>query len=196
MGCRHRETFLYANETIGVPSVSANFCIGQEPYIVVVGFMCVLDADALQDVLADRHCFILQLVPTRELVYVHPITDGGDVFLPCTYGYATTIRRAQGSTLDMGAVYFDHCYPPERGYAYVAVSRFREARFVYHFGKLRRSDWLPVGSGEDALEQTMRSNESAASDDEWDRSSYGGSDTSESVGERSDDQDFFPNVIP
>ena len=120
-----------------------------------------------------KWCFSVRLVPTGQLLFVHPITDGGDVFLPCTYGYATTIRRAQGSSLDMGCVFFDHCYPPERGYAYVAVSRFREARFVYHFGKIRRSDWLPVGSGEDALEQTMRSNASGADDSEFDWSSDG-----------------------
>ena len=54
-----------------------------------------------------------------NLVLVHPIVTNDEVHLPCAYGYATTIRRAQGSSLDAGALYFDHCYPPERGYAYV-----------------------------------------------------------------------------
>ena len=36
------------------------------------------------------------------LLLVHPICDEGRVFLPCVYGYATTIRRAQGSSLALG----------------------------------------------------------------------------------------------
>ena len=31
-----------------------------------------------------------------------------------------------------------------RGHAYVAVSRFRRATGVFHYGRLRRSDWLPT----------------------------------------------------
>ena len=44
-------------------------------------------------------------------------------FLPCVYGYATTIRRAQGASLDQGCLYFDQtgCKKkhPGRGYGYV-----------------------------------------------------------------------------
>ena len=65
-------------------------------------------------------------------------------FLPCCYGYATTIRRAQGTSLHLGALYFDHCFPPEPGYGYVAVSRFRAASGIYLFGRIRRTDFLPV----------------------------------------------------
>ena len=72
----------------------------------------------------------------------------GDVFrrsfLPCCYGYSTTIRRAQGSTVDLGALYFDHCYPPDCGYGYVAASRFRSADGIYLYGRIRRTDFLPV----------------------------------------------------
>ena len=73
---------------------------------------------------ADDGVFIVRLT-TGTLVLVHPITVGDRTFLPCTYGYATTIRRAQGASLDAGCLYFDHCYPPDRGYAYVGASRFR-----------------------------------------------------------------------
>ena len=89
---------------------------------------------------------ILRLT-TGNLVLLHPVSCGGDggFFLPCTYGYATTIRRAQGSSLSMGCIYFDHCYPPERGYGYVAASRFRSMAGLFHYGRIRRTDWLPVG---------------------------------------------------
>ena len=32
-----------------------------------------------------------------------------------------------------------------RGYGYVAVSRFKKRSGVYVYGKLRRTDFLPVG---------------------------------------------------
>ena len=117
--------------------------------------------------LEDRSVFTVKLTGTEQRLLVHPITDGGDYFLPCTYGYATTIRRAQGSSLGLGALYFDHCYPPERGYGYVGASRFRNADRIYHFGCIRRTDWLPVSmKQDDADEQTMRSAQSD-SDDEY-----------------------------
>jgi len=83
----------------------------------------------------------------------------GSRFFLLLVGYATTIRRAQGSTLDAGCIWFDHCYPPERGYGYVAVSRFRTHAGVYHYGRIRRSDWLPVG-GDPDYEQIYQGYES------------------------------------
>ena len=53
-----------------------------------------------------------------------------------------TEKRAQGSSLDMECVYFDHCYPPERGYGSVGASRFHAKESFYHYGRLRRTDWL------------------------------------------------------
>ena len=72
--------------------------------------------------------------------------EDGAVFLPCCYGYATTIRRAQGTSLHMVCIYFNqHKHPAARGYGYVAVSRFRSRRGCFLYGKLRRTDFLPVG---------------------------------------------------
>jgi len=178
--------------------------------------------------------FIVKL-STGTLVLVHPIVDGGQCFLPCTYGYASTIRRAQGhgwtsrgccagpscssdrllggkdlppwhwlrgipgrcggfsygipcrhtqcrsslelggvqsqillrgppvgATLDAGVLYFDHCYPPERGYGYVGCSRFKTKAGAYLYGPLRRTDWIPILRHED--EQLRRSVESMSSD--------------------------------
>ena len=103
------------------------------------------------------------LLTSGALVLVHPVSDGTTLFLPCAYGYATTIRRAQGSSLQMGCIFFDHCYPPERGYGYVAASRFRHSSGVFLFGKVRRTDWLPV-NGDPAQEQVHRSADSEDSD--------------------------------
>jgi hypothetical protein len=121
------------------------------------------------DILQANRIFTVR-VSTGSMLLVHPIVQGDRLFLPCTYGYATTIRRAQGATLDMGCVYFNHSYPPERGYGYVAVSRFKTKDGVFHFGPLRRTDWLPVGAGNDA-EQTTREVDSMSdnSDDEMAR---------------------------
>ena len=40
----------------------------------------------------------MRLTGTGQLLLVHTITDGGDVFSPCTYGYACTVRKAQAAT--------------------------------------------------------------------------------------------------
>ena len=56
--------------------------------------------------------FIVKLHGTGNLVLVHPIEEDGATFLPCCYGYATTIRRAQGASLEQGCVWFNqkrHC---------------------------------------------------------------------------------------
>ena len=102
-------------------------------------------------------------------IVVHPIFDkisGSTVsFLPCVYGYATTIRRAQGATYRHGAIWFNHRYPPDRGYGYVAASRFKSKDGLYLFGSVRRTDWLPV-----------RDSVAAMDDDQIERSSLSGSD--------------------
>ena len=62
---------------------------------------------------------------TGNFVLVYPMEEEGAIFLPCCYGYATTIRRAQGADLYQGCIYFDQKkFPAGRGYGYVAVSRF------------------------------------------------------------------------
>ena len=87
-----------------------------------------------------------RLLTTKNLVLVHPITEDGMIFLPCCYGYATTVRRAQGMSLPLGCIYFDQRkHAAGRGYAYVAVSRFQSRAGCHLFGKLRVSDFLPVG---------------------------------------------------
>ena len=80
----------------------------------------------------------------------------------------TTIRKAQGASLEAVVLFFDHCYPPERGYAYVGASRAQSKAGLYHYGRLRRSDWLPVGepSDEDQLERGYSSESNSSVDDD------------------------------
>ena len=84
-------------------------------------------------------------------------------FLPCAYGYATTIRRAQGASLDYVCLYFDANFPPDRGYGYVGASRCRNAASLFYFKRIRRTDWLPIGGG-DSDEEADRGELSDASD--------------------------------
>ena len=109
--------------------------------------------------------FICRLVGTGNYVLVHPREEDGCRFLPCVYGYATTIRRAQGADLDHGCLYFDHTRPAARGYGYVGASRFKTRDGCYIFGKVRQTDFLPVGDGADA-EVLLRGYYSVDSDDE------------------------------
>ena len=90
-------------------------------------------------------------------------------FLPCVYGYATTIRRAQGASLDQGCLYFDQtgCKKkhPGRGYGYVGASRFRSREGCYLYGRIRRTDFLPVGEPQED-EVNERGIQSESSDEE------------------------------
>ena len=63
-------------------------------------------------------------------------------------------------------------HPAVRGYGYVGISRFQSRSGVYLFGKLRRSDFLPVGPDLDT-EQLERGYHSVDSDsDEGDGLEY------------------------
>jgi hypothetical protein len=95
-----------------------------------------------------------------------------------------TIRRAQGSTLDLVGLWFDHSYPADRGYAYVGASRVRMARDLYLVGKVKRTDWLPVG-GNAAEEQLFRG---SASQTTSSGSNQGSEDQGASSDEGSEDQ--------
>ena len=94
-------------------------------------------------------------------ILVHPITSQGRKFLPVAYGWATTIRRAQGATLDKIGLWFDRRLS-DRGYAYVGVSRAKHRNDVFLIGRIRRSDWRAVG-GEGSDEQNMVSGLSESS---------------------------------
>ena len=140
--------------------------------------------------LSGNSVIVAQLLGTGNLVLIHPMEEDDQVFLPCCYGYATTIRRAQGASLDMGCIYFDQRkHVAGRGYGYVAVSRFKSRAGCHLFGKLRRSDFLPVGEEKesDALERGYLS---LSSDDEEGRGlehAFPEQDDESSLGEPQED---------
>ena len=70
-------------------------------------------------------------------------------FLPCTYGYATTIRRAQGASLDYVCLNFDAKKASDLRYGYVGASRCRSAAGLFYYKRIRRTDWLPHGEGDE-----------------------------------------------
>ncbi|CAE7393007.1 USP17L21, partial [Symbiodinium pilosum] len=101
-------------------------------------------------------------------ILAHPITQKGRKFLPVAYGWATTMRRAQGATLDKVGLWFDRRLP-DRGYAYVGLSRAKRREDVFLVGRVRRTDWRPV-NGADHNEQNTVSALSETSDSEDERS--------------------------
>ena len=110
--------------------------------------------------------FTARLMSSGNMVLVHPMEEDTARFLPCCYGYATTIRRAQGADIFHGCLFMDNkWHPAARGYGHVGVSRFRSREGVYIFGKLRRTDFLPVGP-ELETEVLQRGYDSVDSDDE------------------------------
>ena len=138
----------------------------------------------VQDVFPRENAFTL-LLTTGVLLLVHPMTEKIDgvnyTFLPCTYGYATTIRRAQGSTEDSGCLYFDHCYPPDPGYGYVAASRFRTQLHLYLYGKIRRTDWIPVDVDQDDAQLTLESDIDSSDTETSESSSSSGSSSDDAM---------------
>ena len=107
-------------------------------------------------------------------ILVHPVTQKGRKFLPVTYGWATTMRRAQGATLEKVGLWFDRKLP-DRGYAYVGISRAKRRSDVFLMGKIRRTDWRPVGGEGRPGEQIVLGPFSESTDDS-DISSFGGTD--------------------
>lgn len=53
-----------------------------------------------------KNVFVLQTTQNVRLI-VHAIAINGETFMPCSFGYAMTVRRAQGSTLDLAGLLFD-----------------------------------------------------------------------------------------
>ena len=110
-----------------------------------------------------RDVFIMES-SQHTCILVYPITVNGRRYLPVAYGYATTMRRAQGATMDAIGLLFDRRMP-DRGYAYVGTSRAKLSSMVFHLGRIRQTDWLPVG-GTASEEHTCLSALSDSSDEQ------------------------------
>jgi hypothetical protein len=125
---------------------------------------------------SDRHAVVFTMRLTHgAMVIVHPIQQGDQRFLPCVYGYAMTTRKAQGSSMDFVVLYFDLFKAAPRGFGYVGASRARSSDGLFYFGKIRRTDWLPVG-GDAIDEQVTRGYDSADSSSDGRAPSYDESD--------------------
>ena len=126
-----------------------------------------------------KDVFVVLLASTSNRILVHPVWQKGCRFLPITYGYATTMRRAQGATLDLVGLCFDR-KRPDPGYGYVGASRAKARVDVYLVGRVRRSDWRPVGGdagGEDQVHpgpESESDSECPSSDEMW--SGFGSED--------------------
>ncbi len=126
---------------------------------------------------AEQLIFTMRLTH-GTMVIVHPIRIEKQCFLPCVYGWAMTTRKAQGASVDYAVLYFDLFCPAPRGFAYVGASRVRTSAGLFYFGKIRRSDWLPVG-GDPMKEQVDRGADSLSSSE---------SGRAPSIDESSDDE--------
>ena len=67
---------------------------------------------------------------------------------------------------------FDANRAPDRGYGYVGASRCRSAAGLFYYKRIRRTDWLPHGEGDD--------DEQVWHEDSDDLESYDGSNSSNS----------------
>ena len=104
--------------------------------------------------------------------------------------YATTVRRAQGASLDIGCVYFDQKnHHAGRGYGYVAVSRFKSRAGVYLYGKLRRTDFLPVG--EEKEDEVLERGYSSANTSEDEDKEYAKGMAARYADESSDEEAYL-----
>ena len=118
----------------------------------------------------------VQLLANKKGVLVHALHDKKTgFFVPCVQGYATTIRRAQGMSLHCGCLYFNHTHPPDPGYGYVAVSRFRTRAGCFLYGRIRSTDFIPVGASQETAR--MRRSMESDSDDARSDASEGGYDS-------------------
>ena len=77
-----------------------------------------------------KWAFVLRVDSGHKLL-IYPLFHNGKPFLPCSYAYACTIRRAQGANMKLITLRFDHWHV-DPGYAYVATSRATTRAGVYH----------------------------------------------------------------
>ena len=131
-----------------------------------------------------KDVFILQSDQNLPIL-AHPITYKGRKYLPVSYGWATTMRRAQGATLGKIALWFDRRLA-DAGYAYVGLSRAKRAGDVFLVDRIRRTDWRAVNA---ANEHVQPSHLSDTDTDEDDRSADADEDADTDEDDRSADTD-------
>jgi ATP-dependent exoDNAse (exonuclease V) alpha subunit len=93
-----------------------------------------------------KHSVYLKL-PNHKVVAVYPVTmkinETSQTWYPFCPGYATTICKAQGQTLDKAVVWFDIDNIPT-GTAFVVLSRVRSRNDICFMTKLQPCLFTPV----------------------------------------------------
>ena len=135
----------------------------------------------------NRQTFVVEAEDGVHLL-VHAVCDRMKPYVPAVYGYAMTIRRGQGTTLDVAGMHFDRgC--ADRGYGYVGASRVKRKQDLYLIGRVRRTDWRPVGGDiRGADHEQLHPSVLSETDDDMDRSSS--EESSDSQHSQSDDEDM------
>jgi ATP-dependent exoDNAse (exonuclease V), alpha subunit - helicase superfamily I member len=90
---------------------------------------------------------VVEISGGRELVvfpYTEPWVDGvrGRTFYPLRAGYAVTLTKIQGATLEHVTVWLDR--PNTRAAGYVAISRVEYMSQVRFLGQLTRNHFIPT----------------------------------------------------
>ena len=157
---RQRSRFRQWNSVCGLP-LSLPFLVSTTRDLVLIA-RPLLPVTKVRKVLTDHVAVVLS--DQGVLLLLHPITRNKRTFLPACYGYAMTMRRAQGSSLlwESCSLVLRFCFPllplqkpwlqgstldvvvlvfdfdlPDPGYAYVAASRVRTLASLYHVGEPR-----------------------------------------------------------
>ena len=94
---------------------------------------------------------------------------------------------AQGATLDLVGLYFDR-KRADRGYGYVGASRAKRRADVFLLGRVRRTDWLPVGVDARGGEQEYPSVLSETDSEEPDSSDFADEDETDASSSSDDCQ--------
>ena len=82
-----------------------------------------------------RKDVLVACTPGGIPILAHPAQYDGIQFMPFSFGYAMTIRRSQGSTLEMMTLRFDRKYSADRGYGYVGAPRVQPAADLFVMGQ-------------------------------------------------------------
>ncbi len=90
---------------------------------------------------------IVSTHPSGSIINIFPVTriinDIPTTTYPCMPGYATTISKIQGQTLQKVIIWLDtNCTPP--GTAYVALSRVKRLHDLYFMTPLTRHQFTPA----------------------------------------------------
>ena len=83
----------------------------------------------------NKQTFVVEREDYVQLL-AHMVCDNAQTLVPAAHGHAMTIRRGQGSTLELAALHFDR-RKADRGYGCVGASRVKRKRDLFHARPIR-----------------------------------------------------------